>query len=79
MSKVWYKSKTLLLTIVFSLVGLADLLDFIDLRPLLLMVGVPAEKTDGVMLLLTLLFGALRLATSSGVSARRSRDDDEDE
>ncbi|GJD31517.1 hypothetical protein PMNALOAF_2776 [Methylobacterium adhaesivum] len=71
MDKVWYKSKTILAAVFFALVGLADVLGAIDLKPLLLMLGVPAEKTEGVTLMLTVVFGLLRVATSGSVTARR--------
>lgn len=71
MSKVWYRSKTILVSILFALVGLADALGAIDLKPFLIFVGVPAEKTDGAVMMLSIVFALLRVVTSGTVTARR--------
>lgn len=68
MDKVWYTSKTVLAAVVVVLLGLADQFQQIDLKSILLMLGVPDERTGGIVSMIGLGFLILRLITTSGLT-----------
>ena len=73
-SKVWFKSKTILLSLALAGVGLADSLGAINLTPLFHLFGVPEDKQAGVTLLLSIVFAMLRLASTGAVTATKKDD-----
>lgn len=68
MDKVWYTSKTILLSLALTIIGVADLLGAIDLKPVVVLFGVPPEKAPGVVLLGTIVFTLLRVVTTKAVT-----------
>ena len=71
MDKVWYKSKTILLSLMLTLIGVADTVGAIDLTPILVMVGVPAERAPGIVMICTIAFAILRTVTSGAVTMKK--------
>ncbi len=63
--------RTIALALVSGLVGLLDVLDGIDLRPLVEAL-VPAKGVGAVMVVLAIAFGVLRLVTTGPVGQKES-------
>jgi hypothetical protein len=76
MSKVFYRSKTLLASAALVVAGLADVAGAVDLKSAFSLVGVPEDKVGGTVALVSLGFGLLRLVTKGPVAAKAKEDDE---
>ena len=63
--------KTIVVAVAFALVGLADVVQAIDLRAVLELLGVPQEQIGGVVTVISTVFLVLRAVTTGPVGKRK--------
>jgi hypothetical protein len=59
--------RTLLLSALLFIAGLADVFQAVDLSAVFTALGVPSEKVGGAVALVAVFFGVLRYATTTAV------------
>jgi hypothetical protein len=65
--KVWWKSKTIIAAVLFAGVGLLDIVGTVDLKAIVMLLGVSEAKVPGVIALLTIIFAWLRALTTKPI------------